>query len=221
MRVWLYYRLSRDEDKELNSLTNQKKILEDYCNAQGYAIVGESFDDNVSGMHFDRDGIEKIYEEVEKKSIDAVVVKDLSRLGRHKTQTAIFIDYLRQHDIRVLSVTENIDTSNEDDEMLKKCEDDITTLTEQLDSIRNYEATIKKRKAEIKEGIDMLDEIVAAGAVSDAHLRMLVEEIVINEKKGKLKIKIKMRAKFSSHIDFIPNENDPMYQNMSPYLIQV
>ena len=70
------------------------------------------------------------------------------------------------------------------DEMLKKCEDDITTLTEQLDSIRNYEATIKKRKAELKEGIDMLDEIVAAGAVSDAHLRMLVEEIVINEKKA-------------------------------------
>jgi hypothetical protein len=71
-------------------------------------------------------------------------------------------------------------------------------------------------------GLDaILDEIVAAGAVSDAHLRMLVEEIVINEKKGKLKIKIKMRAKFSSHIDFIPDENDPMYQNMSPYLIEV
>ena len=118
MRVWLYYRLSRDEDKELNSLTNQKQILVDYCNNHGYEVVGESFDDNVSGMHFDRDGIEKIYEEVEKKSIEAVVVKDLSRLGRHKTQTAIFIDYLRQHDIRVLSVTENIDTSNEDDELI-------------------------------------------------------------------------------------------------------
>ena len=25
MRVWLYYRLSRDEDEELNSLTNQKR----------------------------------------------------------------------------------------------------------------------------------------------------------------------------------------------------
>ena len=110
--------MSRDEDKELNSLTNQKKILVDYCDSHGYEIVGESFDDNVSGMHFDRDGIEKIYEEVDKKSIDAVVVKDLSRLGRHKTQTAIFIDYLRQNDIRVLSVTENIDTSNEDDELI-------------------------------------------------------------------------------------------------------
>ena len=118
MKVWLYYRLSRDEDKELNSLTNQKEILVDYCESHGYTIVGESFDDNVSGMHFDRDGIEKIYEEVDKKSIDAVVVKDLSRLGRHKTQTAIFIDYLRQNDIRVLSVTENIDTSNEDDELI-------------------------------------------------------------------------------------------------------
>ena len=67
MRVWLYYRLSRDEDKELNSLTNQKQILVDYCNSHGYTVVGESFDDNVSGMHFDRDGIEKIYEEVERK----------------------------------------------------------------------------------------------------------------------------------------------------------
>ena len=540
MRVWLYYRLSRDEDKELNSLTNQKKILVDYCDANGYSIVGESFDDNVSGMHFEREGIERIYEEVEKKSIDAVVVKDLSRLGRHKTQTAIFIDFLRQHDIRVLSVTENIDTSNEDDElivgfkgifndmycrdiskkiragykqkqksgiviippmgyfkdkntgkvviveeqaviirrifslyldgyglkaianilnaegiksqgyyqkqtlgkklgsnkpeiahrylwentgvkrvlqnefytgtlvchksytnkinhvrkelppeehfrhenfvpaiiskeiweqaqfllsekverkvrassgnpchrytglikcgdcgssftcrtrkwkdrpvryeyvcngyhrygkdnctshrideseldrliyeelmsikeeaqknydsieadvrrwllqkntaerqikalsarleqrqwdqqmillerlrdrehapvydeMLKKCEADIKTCIEQLDAIRNFEETIKKRKAEIKEGIDMLDEIIAAGAVSNTHLRMLIQEIIINEKNGKLKIKIQVKAKFSSHIDFIPDEDDPMYQNMGPYLIE-
>lgn len=118
MRVWLYYRLSRDEDKELNSLTNQKEILVDYCESRGYTIVGESFDDNVSGMHFNREGIEKIYDEVEKKAIDAVIVKDLSRLGRHKTQTALFIDYLREHDVRVLSVTENIDTSNEDDELM-------------------------------------------------------------------------------------------------------
>ncbi len=118
MRAWLYYRLSRDEDKELNSLTNQKNILVEYAENNGYTVVGESFDDNVSGMHFNRESIEKIYDEVEKKTIDAVIVKDLSRLGRHKTQTALFIDYLREHDVRVLSVTENIDTSNEDDELM-------------------------------------------------------------------------------------------------------
>lgn len=118
MKVWLYYRLSRDEDAELNSLNNQRNILVEYANANNHEIVGESFDDNVSGMHFNREGINKIYEQVENKAIEAIIVKDLSRLGRHRTQTAMFIDYLRQHDVRVLSVTENIDTSNEDDDLM-------------------------------------------------------------------------------------------------------
>lgn len=118
MKVWLYYRLSRDEDAELNSLNNQRNILVEYANANNHEIVGESYDDNVSGMHFNREGISKIYEQVENKAIDAIIVKDLSRLGRHRTQTAMFIDYLREHDVRVLSVTENIDTSNEDDDLM-------------------------------------------------------------------------------------------------------
>ena len=117
MRVWLYYRLSRDDDIEQNSLTNQKNILVEYAKAHNHEIVGESFDDNVSGMTFEREGIEKIYDQFDKKSIDAVVVKDLSRLGRHRTQTMVFIDELRRHNIRVLSVTENIDSFNEADDL--------------------------------------------------------------------------------------------------------
>ena len=118
MKVWLYYRLSRDEDVELNSLTNQRNILVEFANTNHHEIVGESFDDNVSGMHFNREGINKIYEQVEQGAIEAIIVKDMSRLGRHKTQTALFIDYLREHDVRVLSVTENLDTSNEDDDLI-------------------------------------------------------------------------------------------------------
>ena len=118
MRVWLYYRLSRDEDDELNSLTNQRKIIYEYAVTNGHEVVGESFDDNVSGMHFNREGIDKIYEAVEAGKIEAIIVKDLSRLGRHRTQTALFIDYLREHDVRVLSATENIDTFNENDDLI-------------------------------------------------------------------------------------------------------
>ena len=103
MRVWLYYRLSRDEDDELNSLRNQRSIIESYAVSNGHEIIGESFDDNVSGMHFEREGIAKIYEVVDAGRIDAIVVKDLSRLGRHRTQTALFIDYLRENNVRVLS----------------------------------------------------------------------------------------------------------------------
>ena len=118
MKVWLYYRLSRDEDDELNSLTNQRKIIYEYAVTNGHEVVGESFDDNVSGMHFNREGIDKIYEVVEAGEIEAIIVKDLSRLGRHRTQTALFIDYLREHDVRVLSATENIDTFNENDDLI-------------------------------------------------------------------------------------------------------
>ena len=118
MRVWLYYRLSRDEDEELNSLMNQRSIIESYALSHGHTIVGESCDDNISGMHFDRDGIEQLTEAVDAGLIDAVIVKDLSRLGRHRTQTALYIDYLRKHHVRVLSATENIDTFNEADDLV-------------------------------------------------------------------------------------------------------
>lgn len=46
------------------------------------------------------------------------MVKDLSRLGRHRTQTDLFIDHLRQNNVKVYSVTEGIDTSNENDDLL-------------------------------------------------------------------------------------------------------
>ena len=118
MRAWLYYRLSRDEDTEMNSLQNQRQILADYAEQNGYDIVGESFDDNVSGMTFNRKGIGELETAVDERKIDIVLVKDLSRLGRHRTQTALFIDHLRENNVKVYSVTEGIDSTNENDDML-------------------------------------------------------------------------------------------------------
>ena len=45
-------------------------------------------------------------------------MKDLSRLGRHQTQTALFIDFLRQQQVRVISVTEGVDTFCEEDDLM-------------------------------------------------------------------------------------------------------
>ena len=45
-------------------------------------------------------------------------MKDLSRLGRHRTQTALFIDFLRQQQVRVISVTEGVDTFCEEDDLM-------------------------------------------------------------------------------------------------------
>jgi len=118
MRVWLYYRLSNDDDPEQNSLFNQRNICYGFAESNGHYIVGESSDDNISGMKFNRPGLWQLTEAVEKHLIDAVVVKDMARLGRHKTQTAMFIDFLREHHVRVLSVTERLDTFQESDDLV-------------------------------------------------------------------------------------------------------
>ena len=55
---------------------------------------------------------------VQAKQVDAVLVKDLSRLGRHRTQTALFIDFLRQQQVRVISVTEGVDTFRDEDDLI-------------------------------------------------------------------------------------------------------
>ncbi len=113
-----YGRLSRDEDKDLHSLTNQMDILRDYSIKNGYNIVGEYFDDNVSGMTFDRKGLDKMLDKIEEHSnIQAIIVKDLSRLGRHRIKTALLIEQLERKGVRILSVTEGIDTSNEDHDL--------------------------------------------------------------------------------------------------------
>lgn len=117
MRAWIYARLSHDEDSEQNSLKNQQKICRSYAERSGCAIVGSSFDDDVSGMTFQREGLAELTVAVENGSVDAVIVKDLSRLGRHGVQTALYLDYLRQYRVRVLSVTEGIDTFREEDDL--------------------------------------------------------------------------------------------------------
>ena len=102
----------------MNSLLNQREICQAFAEQHGYIIVGQSFDDNISGMSFDRRGLDELTAAVDADMIDAVIVKDLSRLGRHRTQTALFIDYLREHQVRVISATEGVDTFRDEDDLI-------------------------------------------------------------------------------------------------------
>ena len=102
----------------MNSLLNQREICQAFAEQYGYTIVGQSFDDNISGMSFDRRGLDELTAAVDADKIGAVIVKDLSRLGRHRTQTAVFIDYLREHQVRVISATEGVDTFCDEDDLI-------------------------------------------------------------------------------------------------------
>ena len=118
MRVWLYARLSNDDDPAQNSLQNRQEICRAFAEKKGWTIVGSSTDDNISGMNFSRRGLDMLTAAVQAKQVEAVLVKDLSRLGRHRTQTALFIDFLREKQVRVISVTEGVDTFCEEDDLM-------------------------------------------------------------------------------------------------------
>ena len=85
-----YCRLSRDEDKEnYSSIEEQKRIITEYASSRNWTISDFYIDDNVSGYTFNRPEFTKMMEKVKGGEIDAVIVKDLSRVGRHNGRVLV------------------------------------------------------------------------------------------------------------------------------------
>lgn len=118
--AYLYERLSRDDnlDGESYSIQNQKLLLEKVAKEMGYTKVVHFNDDGISGVTMDRPGLQLMLSELEKGKAKAVFVKDLSRLGRNYIEIGRLLEeYFPQHDIRFVSVSDNIDTTQGDDEL--------------------------------------------------------------------------------------------------------
>ena len=86
-KVGIYIRLSReDEEKtescESESIQNQRTLLMQYIEQEGYIFAKEYVDDGFSGTSFDRPGFNQLLQDIENGIINMVVTKDLSRLGR-------------------------------------------------------------------------------------------------------------------------------------------
>lgn len=92
----LYCRLSRDDDLdgESNSIQNQKKILQKYADEYGYKRTKVYVDDGISGTVFDRPGLQTMLKAIEKGFISAVMVKDMSRLGRDYLKVGYYTETL-------------------------------------------------------------------------------------------------------------------------------
>lgn len=119
IRTLGYVRLSRDEDREnYDSIIAQKKIIETYCSDHALDLLCILEDDNVSGYTFNRPGLNKLKEFVKEKKIDVIVVKDLSRLGRHNAKTLLFLEYLEDEDVRVILINDNYDSNTDQDDII-------------------------------------------------------------------------------------------------------
>lgn len=119
VKAALYMRLSKaTNDKnnpmgESESIDMQRLILLQYAAKNGFQVVGEYVDDGWSGTSFERPAFQQMLDDVEKKGVNCVLVKDLSRFGRESSQTGVFFDFtLPNMGIKCISVTEEKDTIN-------------------------------------------------------------------------------------------------------------
>lgn len=109
----MYIRLSREDgDKqESESIGNQRKILQRYVKENDLDVVQEYVDDGVSGTTFDRPSFNKMIDDIENGTINMVITKDLSRLGRDYIKTGFYLeDYFPKNNIRYVAITDGIDT---------------------------------------------------------------------------------------------------------------
>lgn len=109
----LYERLSKDDEQsgESNSITNQKRILEDYAKKNGYSLIAHYTDDGFSGANFDRPSWKKLIDDVKSGKIGTVIVKDMSRVGRDYLQVGFYTEVLfRESGVRFIAISNGVDS---------------------------------------------------------------------------------------------------------------
>lgn len=120
-KVGLYIRISREDDvkfDESQSITNQRIFLEEYVRDKGYDLIDIYVDDGYSGTNFDRPSFNKMIKDTEKKKINTIITKDLSRLGRDFIEVGQYVEkYFPLNKIRYIAINDNYDSeqSNSND----------------------------------------------------------------------------------------------------------
>ncbi|WP_302577727.1 recombinase family protein, partial [Anaerobutyricum hallii] len=119
-RVGIYCRLSKDDELngESASISNQRDILTNYCNSQGWQIVGVFQDDGYTGLNTERPDLQRLLQACEKGLVNLVITKDQSRLGRNHVQTGYLMEeFFPKHGVRYVALYDNVDTYAGDNEI--------------------------------------------------------------------------------------------------------
>ena len=91
------------------------------------------------------------------------------------------------------------------DRMIAKREEQIAEAKKQIEDLQNISEMLRSRQAKLKRDISLIDDILREGKMSEAHLRMLVEKILVHEEDGRLDLEIRLKAPFRDHLDVLEN----------------
>lgn len=114
-KVGVYRRLSVEdgEDEINNSIGNQKKIADDYVLHTPFLHIEKYYADNgYTGMNYKRPGFEEMMNDLYNGVIDTILVKDISRLGRHYILTSELVEKVfPSMKIRLICINDNYDSN--------------------------------------------------------------------------------------------------------------
>lgn len=114
----LYCRLSRDDELQgdSNSIVNQKNILSKYAKENGFKNLQYFVDDGFSGTNFNRPSWNDLIALVEDNKVGAIIVKDMSRLGRDYLKVGFYTEVMFvEKNIRFIAINNGIDSANQAD----------------------------------------------------------------------------------------------------------
>ncbi len=112
-----YVRLSRDDNKRnYSSIENQKLIIQKYAEENNMIVRHIYEDDGISGYSFNRPQFQNMMANL--GSIDVIVAKDLSRIGRHNAKVLLFLEEMEEQGKRVVLIDDNYDSLYSDDDII-------------------------------------------------------------------------------------------------------
>ncbi|WRS26540.1 recombinase family protein [Oscillospiraceae bacterium MB08-C2-2] len=104
----LYVRLSREDGREVSlSIENQTRQLMEFQQSRPdeLELAGLYVDDGCTGTDSQREGFQKMLEDIRAGKVNCVVVKDLSRLSRNYSEAGEYIErFFVEHDVRFISL---------------------------------------------------------------------------------------------------------------------
>ena len=115
--AFAYYRLSKEDGKknaESDSIGNQRKLIHEYVSKHpNIVLIGEAYDDGYTGTNYDRPGFQRVMEAIKSGSVNCVIVKDLSRLGREYIETGKYLSMVfPSFGVRFIAINDDVDSGN-------------------------------------------------------------------------------------------------------------
>ena len=177
-RAAIYCRLSSEDgaDHESMSIGNQRALLAEYVQKQGWEVVDTYIDDGFSGTNFDRPGFQRMIADIEKGRINLVITKDLSRLGRNYIMCGQYTEiYFPERHVRYIALNDGVDTLNQTSSM------DITPFKHILNDMYAKDISTKIKstlhtKAKRGEYLGALDPYGYLRHPDDKHKLIINEE---------------------------------------------